>query len=187
MRMYDIIEKKRVGNELTAEEIRFFINEYCSGKIPDAQASALLMAICCNGMTMEETTELTLTMERSGDILDLSPIDGPTADKHSTGGVGDKTSLVVAPTAAAMGCKVAKMSGRGLGHTGGTLDKLESIPGMICEMSEDMFMQQVNKIGLAIVGQTGHLTPADGKLYALRDETATVMSKPLIASSIMSK
>lgn len=187
MRMYDIIEKKRVGSELSTEEIRFFVNEYSMGKVPDAQAAALLMAICCNGMTMRETTDLTLSMEHSGDVLDLSRINGPTADKHSTGGVGDKTTLIVAPTAAALGCKVAKMSGRGLGHTGGTLDKLESIPGLVCELPEDLFIQQVNSIGLSIIGQTGHLTPADGKLYALRDETATVMSKPLIASSIMSK
>lgn len=187
MRMYDIIEKKRTGSELTLEEIRFFVNEYTMGKVPDAQAAALLMAICCNGMTMRETTDLTQAMEHSGDVLDLSRIDGPTADKHSTGGVGDKTTLIVAPTAAALGCKVAKMSGRGLGHTGGTLDKLESIPGLICELPEDLFIQQVNTIGLSIIGQTGRLTPADGKLYVLRDETATVMSKPLIASSIMSK
>lgn len=187
MRMYDIIEKKRISSELTLEEIRFFVNEYTMGKVPDAQAAALLMAICCNGMTMRETTDLTQAMEHSGDVLDLSRIDGPTADKHSTGGVGDKTTLIVAPTAAALGCKVAKMSGRGLGHTGGTLDKLESIPGLICELPEDLFIQQVNTIGLSIIGQTGRLTPADGKLYALRDETATVMSKPLIASSIMSK
>lgn len=187
MRMYDVIEKKRMGAELSTEEIRFFVNEYTTGKIPDAQAAALLMAICCMGMNMRETTDLTLAMEHSGDVLDLSRVNGPTADKHSTGGVGDKTTLVVAPTAAALGCKVAKMSGRGLGHTGGTLDKLESIPGLVCELPEDLFIQQVNSIGLAVIGQTGRLTPADGKMYALRDETATVMSKPLIASSIMSK
>ncbi|MBQ9066616.1 MAG: thymidine phosphorylase [Clostridia bacterium] len=187
MRMYDIIEKKREGNALTAEEIRFFVGEYCNGRIPDAQAAALLMAICCNGMDADETTELTRVMEHSGDVLDLSAVSGPTVDKHSTGGVGDKTTLVVAPTAAALGCKVAKMSGRALGHTGGTLDKLESIPGFVADLPEDLFLSQVNSIGLAITGQTGHLTPADKKIYALRDETATVMSKPLIASSIMSK
>ena len=187
MRMYDIIEKKREGGALTGEEIRFFVNEYCAKRIPDAQASALLMAMCCNGMNTEETVELTRSMEHSGDTLDLSRINGPTVDKHSSGGVGDKTSLIVAPAAAALGCKVAKMTGRGLGHTGGTLDKLESIPGFVSDLPEGLFVQQVNQIGVAIIGQTGQLTPADAKLYALRNETATVQSKALIASSIMSK
>ncbi len=187
MRMYDIIEKKREGKVLTTDEIRFFIAEYCSKKIPDAQAAALLMAICCNGMNDDETFALTEAMMNSGDTLDLSSISKPTVDKHSTGGVGDKTSLIAGPIAATMGCKVAKMSGRGLGHTGGTLDKLESIPGFICDLPENLFKAQVENIGISIIGQTGRLTPADGKLYALRDETATVMSIPLIASSIMSK
>lgn len=187
MRMYDIIHKKRNGGELTDEEIRFFIKGYTDGSIPDYQASALCMAIYFCGMNGRETAALTLSMADSGDRIDLSGVDGYTVDKHSTGGVGDKTSLIVAPIVASCGGKVAKMSGRGLGHTGGTVDKLESIPGFQIERSPDEFISQVNDIGLCIVGQSGELAPADKKLYALRDVTATVESIPLIASSIMSK
>lgn len=187
MRMYDIIHKKRNGGELSEKEIKFFVNGYTDGSIPDYQASALCMAIYFRGMSTDETAALTLAMADSGDRIDLRGIDGFTVDKHSTGGVGDKTSLIVAPIVAANGGKVAKMSGRGLGHTGGTVDKLESIPGFRTSLTPDEFIKQVNDIGLCIVGQTGELAPADKKLYALRDVTATVESIPLIASSIMSK
>jgi len=187
MRMVDIIEKKRDGGVLTDEEIRFFISGYVDGSIPDYQASALAMAIYFRGMDDHEIAVLTDAMMHSGDIVDLSNIQGIKADKHSTGGVGDKTSLAAGPIVAACGVKMAKMSGRGLGHTGGTLDKLESIPGFRIGLTIEEYENQVNKIGLAIIGQTGEVVPADKKLYALRDVTATVPSVPLIASSIMSK
>ena len=187
MRIYDIIEKKRDGQKLTKEEIDFFVQEYTKENIEDYQASALLMAIFIKGMDEEETVNLTESMARSGDMLDLSAIDGITADKHSTGGVGDKTSLIVAPICATLGIKMAKMSGRGLGHTGGTIDKLESIKGFNVSLETDDFFKQVNKIGISIIGQTGNLAPADKKIYALRDVTATVDNISLIASSIMSK
>ncbi len=187
MRIYDIIEKKRDGGKLTKEEIDFFVQEYTAERIEDYQASALLMAIFINGMDEDETVNLTESMARSGDMLDLSKIDGITADKHSTGGVGDKTSLVVAPICASLGIKMAKMSGRGLGHTGGTIDKLESIEGYNTSIDTDAFFKQVNDIGIALIGQTGNLAPADKKIYALRDVTATVGNISLIASSIMSK
>lgn len=187
MRILDIIEKKKLGEQLTKEEISFWIKGLCSGDIPDYQTSALLMAIRLKGMNQEETVNLCQEMVHSGDILDLSDIDGIKADKHSTGGVGDKTSLVLGPLVASCGLKIAKMSGRGLGHTGGTLDKLESISGLNIFLSEEEFKKQVAEIGIAIVGQTGELVPADKKLYALRDVTATVDSIPLISSSIMSK
>ena len=187
MRMVDLIEKKRDGFELSKEEIDFIIEGYTNGSIPDYQMSAFAMAVFFSGMNDIESTNLAIAMLNSGDAMDLSMINGVKVDKHSTGGVGDKVSLVLAPMVASLGVKFAKMSGRGLGHTGGTLDKLESIPGFNISLTYDEFVKQVNKIGLAIVGQTGNLTPADKKLYALRDVTATVNSIPLIASSIMSK
>ncbi len=187
MRAVDIIIKKRDGLELTKEEIDFFIQGFTEGTIETYQASALTMAIYFRGMTDKEATYLTESILHSGDILDLSAIHGIKVDKHSTGGVGDKTSLVVGPLVASLGIKFAKMSGRGLGHTGGTLDKLEAIPGYNISMEEQKFIEQVNEIGIALVGQTGELAPADKKLYALRDVTGTVESIPLIASSIMSK
>ncbi len=187
MRIYDIIKKKRDGFELSKEEIEFFINGYVNGSIYDYQASALCMAIFFKGMTEKETANLTLAMANSGDTVDLSRFGDKTVDKHSTGGVGDKTTLIVAPIVASLGCVMAKMSGRGLGHTGGTVDKLESIKGFNVELSPEEFFNQVEKNGVAVVGQSGNLTPADKKLYALRDVTATVDSIPLIASSIMSK
>lgn len=187
MRMVDLIEKKRNGLELTKEEIDFIVKGYTDGSIPDYQMSAFAMAVYFMGMNDTESTNLAIAMLNSGDSMDLSMISGVKVDKHSTGGVGDKVSLVLAPMVASLGVKFAKMSGRGLGHTGGTLDKLESIPGFNISLSYDQFVEQVNNIGLAIVGQTGNLTPADKKLYALRDVTATVNSIPLIASSIMSK
>ncbi len=187
MRIYDIIEKKRDGQKLTKEEIDFFVQEYTKENIEDYQASALLMTIFINGMDEEETVNLTESMACSGDMLDLSAIDGITADKHSTGGVGDKTSLIVAPICASLGIKMAKMSGRGLGHTGGTIDKLESIKGFNVSLETEDFFRQVNEIGVSIIGQTGNLAPADKKIYALRDVTATVDNISLIASSIMSK
>ena len=187
MRIFDIIAKKRDKEELTKEEIEFFIEGYTAGTIEDYQAAALVMAIYINGMTKRETADLTLAMAHSGDMADLSAIDGIKVDKHSTGGVGDKTTMVLGPLVASFGVPVAKMSGRGLGHTGGTIDKLESIRGFKTGMPIERFIENVNKMKIAVVGQTGDLAPADKKLYALRDVTATISAIPLIASSIMSK
>lgn len=187
MRMYGIIEKKQLGNALTEEEINFFVHGFTVGKIPDYQMSALLMAIYFQGMNELEQAALTKAMVQSGEIIDLSQISGIKVDKHSTGGVGDNVSLIAMPIVASLGVPVAKMSGRGLGHTGGTIDKLESIPGFHVEMTNKQFYDLVNKNKLAIIGQSDKLTPADKKIYSLRDVTATVSSIPLIASSIMSK
>ena len=187
MRMYDIINDKKQGRELTKEQIAFFTDGCTRGDIPDYQTSALLMAIYFKGMTERETADLTECMAYSGDTVDLSAFGNLTCDKHSTGGVGDKTTLVVAPIVASLGGVVAKMSGRGLGHTGGTIDKLESIKGYNASLSRRELTEQAGKIGIAVIGQTGRLTPADKKLYALRDVTCTVDSIPLIASSVMSK
>lgn len=187
MRMYDLILKKKQGKELNTEEINWMIKEFTEGRIPDYQMSAMTMAICFQGMDKRETFDLTMAMRDSGDVLDLRRIDGIKVDKHSTGGVGDKVSLVLTPIVASLGVPVAKMSGRGLGHTGGTIDKLESFSGFSTEISEEKFIDSVNTIGIAIAGQTANLAPADKKLYALRDVTATVDQMSLIASSIMSK
>ncbi len=187
MTIIDVINKKRLNMELSREEIEFAVNGYVDGTVLDYQMSSLLMAIVLNGMTTRETIDLTDVMLNSGDRIDLSSIDGIVVDKHSTGGVGDKVTLVLAPLLASLGIKIAKMSGKGLGHTGGTIDKLESIPGFDTKISLDKFIKQVNDINIAIVGQTGNLVPADKKIYALRDVTGTVESIPLIASSVMSK
>ena len=187
MRMYDLIETKKRGGALTEEEIAYMVRGFVDGRIPDYQMSAMLMAIYFQGMNDREITYLTLEMAHSGDMVDLSPIEGIKVDKHSTGGVGDKTTLVVGPMVASLGVKVAKMSGRGLGHTGGTVDKLESIPGFKTAIPREEFFDIVNGNGIAVIGQSGNMVPADKKLYALRDVTATVDSIPLIASSIMSK
>ena len=185
--MNGIIYKKREGGKLSKDEIEYFIKGYVAGDIPDYQASALLMAIFFRGLDREETFQLTNAMRYSGDTIDLSPIKGVKVDKHSTGGVGDKTTLIVAPLASACGVPIAKMSGRGLGFTGGTVDKMESIPAFRTSLEPEEFLNQVNEIGMAVIGQTAHITPADKKLYALRDVTATVDNFGLIASSIMSK
>ena len=187
MRMYDVIEKKKRGIELNKDEIRFAVDGFTKGEIPDYQMAAFLMAVYFSGLNKKETYELTMTMKESGESLKLSGINGIKVDKHSTGGVGDKTTLIVGPIVASLGIPVAKMSGRGLGHTGGTIDKLESIPGFCTSISTDKFIEQVNMIKMAVAGQTSNLAPADKKIYALRDVTATVDSIPLIASSIMSK
>ncbi|MDD4630063.1 MAG: thymidine phosphorylase, partial [Eubacteriales bacterium] len=187
MNMYDIIYKKREGGVLDKEEIEFFIKGYSNGSIPDYQAAALLMAIFLKKMNRTETYELTKAMKESGDVVDLSAIRGVKVDKHSTGGVGDKTTLIVGPLAASCGVHVAKMSGRGLGFTGGTVDKMESIPGFRTVLKSEEFISLVNKTGLSVIGQTAHIAPADKKLYALRDVTATVDDLSLITSSIMSK
>ena len=186
MNIQDIIEKKRDGQKLEKEEIEFFVNEYTNGNIPDYQAAALLMAICINGMDDEEIINLTFAMVNSGDVLDLSEL-GMVVDKHSTGGVGDKVTLILTPIVASLGVPIAKMSGRGLGYTGGTIDKLESIPGFRTNLSEREFVQSVKKVGISLIGQTENLVPADKKIYALRSVTGTTESIPLIASSIMSK
>src|SRR5574340_1852350 len=187
MKAVDIIIKKRDKNPLSREEIEFFVNGYTHGEIPDYQAAAWAMAVTLNGMTEQETTDLTMAMAHSGEVLDLKGVVPLAIDKHSTGGVGDKTTLVVEPTVAACGLPVGKMSGRGLGFSGGTLDKMESIPGYRCDLSTDEFKRQLREKGIVLTGQTLDLAPADGKLYALRDVTGTVPSIPLIASSIMSK
>ena len=187
MRMFDIIAKKRDGGVLSREELEFAVMGFVNGEIPDYQMSALLMAIYLKGMTDKETAQLTDVMAHSGDMVDLSAISGVKADKHSTGGVGDKTTLVIAPIVAACGVKIAKMSGRGLGHTGGTVDKMESVPGTQTALDRERFFAQVNEIGISVIGQSGNLAPADKKMYALRDVTATIGCVPLIASSIMSK